>query len=80
MNPKHTQELNRESIVSPYGTPLSATVDFSGDIFCNSDMNLHVYPHLFAFNLKSKFLHLFVEKIESTKYLKISLHTKIVFI
>ena len=47
----------------PYGTPLAAVVDFSGNIFFNSDVNLIVCPRLFAFTLKSKFLYLFVEKL-----------------
>ena len=36
-------------------------------------VNLFVCPRLFAFNLKSKVLNLFVEKTDSTKNLKISL-------
>ena len=62
---KNTQELIKESIVPPYGTPLSAVLEFSRDIFVSSGMNLHVCPRLFAFNLKSKFVFLFVEKSES---------------
>lgn len=46
---------------------------FSGDLFFNSRMNLHIGPNLFTFSLKSKCLYLFVKKVELTKYLKISL-------
>ena len=63
----------RHNCLSPYGTTLSAAVNFTADILFNSGMNIHVCPQLFAFNLKSKFLYLFAEKIELTKYLKISL-------
>ena len=48
----------------PYGTPLSAVVDFCGDVFFINDMNLYICPCLFAFNLKSKFLYLYVKKIK----------------
>ena len=33
LNPKTLKKLIRKSTVSPYGTPLFAAVDFSGDIF-----------------------------------------------
>ena len=52
---ENAPELIKESIVPPYGTPLSAVVDFFENIFFNSEVNLCVCPRLFAFNLKSKF-------------------------
>ena len=65
--------LNKRVIVPPYKTSLPAVDDFSGEQFFNSHMNLHVCSRLFAFKLKWKILHLFVEKSELRKYLKIVL-------
>ena len=72
-NLKTLEELMRELIAPPYGTALSVVVGFSGDLFFNNGMNLHACLNLFVFNSRSKLLYFFVKKIESTKYLKISL-------
>ena len=65
--------INKRVIVPPYKTSMPAVDDISGEQFFNSHMNLHVCSRIFAFKLKWKILHLFVEKSELTKYLKINL-------
>lgn len=69
LNPKTLEKLIR--VDCP--TICDTIVGFSGDLFFNSGMNLHIGPNLFTFSLKSKCLYLFVKKVELTKYLKISL-------
>ena len=69
LNPKTLEKLIR--VDCP--TICDTIVGFSGDLFFNRGMNLHIGPNLFTFSLKSKYLYLFVKKVELTKYLKISL-------
>ena len=69
----------RESIVSPYETPLSAAVDFSGDISFNSDLNLHVWPLFMSIQFNVKMFVFICQKNWISEIFK-NQFTKIVFI